>query len=123
MIQGMMPRMTGHHQKAQRGKEGPAPTAFTESMAMFMGHAYMSFSYSISYTLFPHDYTVTTNLHLIPSLFPPILLTPPHGNHQKFPVSMNLFLFCLFVFFFLDSIVSRCVFIAILLFIFLSSSC
>ena len=69
----------------------------------------------------PYDYSVKTNLHfLIPSPFSSI----PHnfhrsGNHQNFLCMydfVSVLLVCLFCF--LDSIVDRCVFIAILLFIF-----
>ena len=78
--------------------------------------------YTLCCTSPSHDYSVKTNLHfLIPSPFSSI----PHnfhrsGNHQNFLCMydfVSVLLVCLFCF--LDSIVDRCVFIAILLFIFL----
>ena len=76
--------------------------------------------YSLYCTLHPHDYSVTTNLYFpITSPFLPNHLTHlPSGTHQIILcIYDSVLLLCLFCF--LDSIVDKYVFIAILLFIFL----
>ena len=71
-------------------------------------------------TLHPHSCSITTSLYfLIPSPLHPLPNTPlPFGNYQnafRIHDSVSVLLFCLACF--LDSIVDRYVFIAILLFI------
>ena len=85
---------------------------------LFMSYAYKFFGYSISYTALYIPMAILRLYFLIPSLlhpFPHTCLTS--GNHQNVlcihdSVSVLVCLVC-----FLDSIVDRCVFIAILLFI------
>ena len=57
--------------------------------------------YSICCTLYPHDYSVTTNLYfLVPSAFSLFPQLPSHqATIKAFPVSMILFLFCWLVYF------------------------
>ena len=95
------------------------PQAIPTPLFMSMGHAYKFFGYSISYTVLyiPHGYSVSTNLYfLIPSPLHPFPQTPlPFGNHPNIlhirdSVSV---LFC--VVRFLDSVVDRYMFIAILM--------
>ena len=89
---------------------------------MSMGHVYKFFGYSISYTVLyiSHGYSVTTYLYfLIPSPLHPLPHTLlPSGNHQNtlcIHDCVSVLRVCLICF--LDLIVDRYVFFAILLFI------
>ena len=79
---------------------------------------------SLCCTLHPRDCSVTTYLcFLIPSPFSPMAPSPlPSGNYQNILYicdSVSVLFVCLFCF--LDSVVDRYIFFAILLFIFLIS--
>ena len=93
------------------------PQAIPTPLFTSMGHACKFIGYSISHcTLHPHGYFVTTYLCFLISsplhLFSHTCL--PSGNHQN-TLCVSVLLVCLVCF--LDSIVGRFVFFAILLFI------
>ena len=101
------------------------PDPLTQSLTIFHAHGshiYVQWLlYSLYCTLYLHDYSVTTSLYfLIPSPFSPISPTPmPSGHCQNILCiydSVSVLLVRLF--WFLDSIVDRYIFIAILLFTF-----
>ena len=79
----------------------PIPLAIHTPLFISMDHACNFFGYSISYTLYPHGYSVTIYLFfLMPSPLHPFPNTPlPSGNHQNTPVSMVLSLFLFAIFF------------------------
>ena len=101
----------------------PSLSQFFPPLFMSMGHVYVIWLLHFLYcTLHPHDYSVTTYLYfLIPSPLYPFPHSPlPSGNHQNILCihdSISFILVCLVCF--LDSIVDRFVFFAILLFIIL----
>ena len=63
----------------------PLPQAIPTPLFLPMGHVYKFFGYSISYTVHPHGYSVTTYLYfLIPSLLHPFSHnTPPIWQPSK----------------------------------------
>ena len=99
----------------------PLTQAIPTPLSISMVHAYYVpwLLSALCCTLHPYDYSVTTNLYLVPSPFHPTLQQPSHlATVRHFLYLWFCFCFvCLF--YLLDSIVDRCAIIAILLFIFL----
>ena len=99
----------------------PLPQAIFTPLSLSIDYACMFFGYLfLCCILHPHDYSLITNLyHSIPSLLLPNFPTSlPSGNHQNSLCIYDSISVLLVGLFFLDSIVDRYVFVAILLFIF-----
>ena len=91
---------------------------------MSMGHACKFFGFSITYTILNIPLFCTYQLCLIPAPFPPLSPFPrPADTYTCNPHifdSVHVLVVCLVCFFFLDSAVDSCEFVAILMFIVLT---